>query len=110
MSQNSRKFCINCGTYLRPSESDGKLILFCEKCAYNEPAEGLKIPYYSRSRNRKNVDRVIPNFMYDMTFPRTKKIKCINKECKAVDPEIVIITSDKKLQVTKICNECKTIW
>ena len=110
MSQNARKFCINCGTYLRPSENDGKLILDCHKCGYNEPAEGLKISYYSRPQNRKNVDRVTPDFIYDVTFPRTKKIKCINKDCKGNNPEIVIVTSDKQLRVTYICTSCKTIW
>ena len=110
MSRNSRKFCKECNTYLKPFEIEGKLFIQCDKCGYNEPAEGLVISYYSHKKNKKDETNISPNLIYDYTFPRTKKIKCVNSECKANKPEIVIITSEKRLKTNYICVSCKTVW
>jgi len=131
------KFCPNSTTLLYPIEKsssdieeDGSginqdepegeektgLYLVCGDCSYNEKAITFSATHFSKKKEKTQYvhpKRIIADYIYDMTFKRTKSQPCANKDCpsrKKENPEIVLITNEDHPEIAFLCTTCKHIW
>jgi len=130
---SSNKFCPDCSTLLHPIEKFNKLdskesddeeeledglYLKCGDCSYSEKAPTFSTTHFSkRGENEQNSHvhpkRISLDYMFDMTYPRTKSKPCANSECPSRgedNPEIVLITNGEHPEIAYLCTVCKYIW
>ena len=122
----SNKFCLDCSTLLRPKEKffgedkdekqeDG-LYLVCDDCGYSEQINTFVANHFSKKSEKTQYvhpKRIANDYIYDMTYSRTKTKNCSNSECSSIgneNPEIVLITSDDHPEIAYLCTTCKYIW
>lgn len=126
-------FCPNCRSILNPvemtndetkddvSEVEHKgLYMRCGDCNFSRPASHFSTTHFAKNLHKNdkstlNMDPVrVADLIYDKTFPVTKSISCVNKKCpsqeKGINPEIVLLSSDKHPELGYLCSECKHIW
>lgn len=126
-------FCPECSTLLHPEEifSDnedsnedeteektpsGGLYLVCGECSYREKTESFTAHHFSKKIEKiqyVHPKRIVEDYIYDMTFPRTRSKVCSNKECPSQgkeNPIIVLITSENHPEIAYLCTDCKYIW
>jgi len=126
---SNNKFCPGCSTLLHPiekmSENDDSkndedfeegLYLICKECSYREKTNTYSKIHFTKKIEKTqyvNPKRIVYDYMYDMTLPRTRSIQCVNKECPSRNgnnPEIVLITSEEHPEISYLCTICKNIW
>ena len=114
MSSNN-KFCPDCSTLLHPREKfrDGDtkesdndeeaeegLYLVCGDCFYSEKTITFSATHCSKKVEKTQYvhpKRIVEDYIFDMTLPRTRSKVCLNPECPSRgndNPEIVLITSE----------------
>ena len=123
MSEHN-KFCPNCSTFLHPQEKfsdendeetkESGLYMVCGECSYQEKINYFSAPHFNKEikTNSKPI-RVAEDYIYDVTFARTKTLECINVKCPSKgkdNPEVVLITSDKRPEIAYLCKICKYRW
>ena len=112
-------FCPECSTLLTPiekkSEKDiNELFLTCDGCSYEEKTNTYLFTHFTKINSDSTLHPSrIQDYIYDMSYERTRKIKCLNDNCSSKNnknPEIVMITSEDCPDLSYICTECKYIW
>ena len=129
----TNKFCPNCSTLLQPIEKMKKyddatdnidadtedvegLYLVCGDCAYREKINTFSVSHFSKKIEIipfANPNRIVNDYRYDMTFPRTKSKTCANSKCPSQgnqNPEIVQITEENRPEVSYLCTVCNNMW
>ena len=129
MSSNN-KFCPDCSTLLHPVErlserGDDKeddeefeegLYLVCKECSYSEKTNTFSTIHFTKKVEKTQYvhpKRIISDYVYDMTFPRTKSKQCANSKCPSRDgdnTEIVLITAEEHPEIAYLCTICKYTW
>lgn len=129
MSSNN-KFCPDCSTLLYPVErltenDDAKeddeefeegLYLVCKECFYSEKTNTFSTIHFTKKVEKiqyVHPKRIISDYTYDMTLPRTKSKQCINSKCPSRNgdnPEIVLITAEEHPEIAYLCTICKYTW
>jgi len=130
MSSNN-KFCPDCSTLLHPMEKfkDGDtkesdddeeteegLYLVCGDCSYSEKTTTFSATHFSKKVEKTQYvhpKRIIEDYIFDMTLPRTRSKSCSNPKCPSRDndnPEIVLITAEDHPEIAYLCTVCKFIW
>ena len=128
-NSTSNKFCPNCSTYLHPVEKsfetdeeikDGNegegLYLVCDDCFYHEKAITFSATHFSKKIEKTQYvhpKRIITDYVYEMTFKRTKEKICPNENCPSrgkANPEIILITNEFHPEIAFLCTECKYVW
>lgn len=124
------KFCPDCSTLLHPKEkyfgeeevdSDDEkqeegLYLVCNDCSYSEKITTFVAKHFSKKLEKSQYvhpKRIANDYIYDMTYSRTRTKLCSNIECKSrgnENPEIVLITSEDHPEIAYLCKTCKYIW
>lgn len=128
------KFCPDCSTLLSPTEKSendidendendkdenlklSNLYLVCNECMYSEKALTFSVVHSTRKVEKTmyaNPKRLVQDYMYDVTLPRTMQKPCVNPECETkgkANPEIILITSEKHPEIANLCTVCKNIW
>lgn len=127
---SNNKFCPNCSTLLQPKEksfgveevdSDDEkqeegLYLVCDDCNYSEKITTFVVKHYSMKLEKSQYahpKRIVSDYIYDMTYSRTRTKICSNIECQSrgsENPEIVLITSEDHPEIAYLCTVCKYIW
>lgn len=116
------KFCPEDGTILKPKEEEDEkkglhLIFHCEKCNYFENGSVYQSTIYTNEP--KNVPFPLSSYRYadlqhNPTYKRTKKLPCFNPKCpskkKKENPEIVLVATDKKVEVMYLCTVCEELF
>lgn len=125
----SNKFCPNCSTLLHPTEKNvdeddneenengiAGLYLVCEDCFYREKTTTFSATHFSKKIEKTQYvhsKRIINDYIYDMTFKRTRSKSCSNDKCPShgkANPEIVLITNEDYPEIAFLCTVCKYIW
>ena len=127
---SNNKFCPNCSTLLHPSEKffnqendedseqefeDG-LYLSCKECSYLEKTNTFSTIHFTKKVEKiqyVHPKRIISDYMYDMTLPRTRTKECSNSQCSSRNkdnPEIILITAEEHPEIAYLCTVCKFIW
>ena len=133
MSSNN-DFCPECSTLLHPEEifdeeihedesekdeetkTNSGLYLVCKECSYKEKTNSFCTYHFSNKVERDqyiNPLRLVNDYIYDMTYPRTKTKSCINLKCSTYgkeNPIIVLITSEYHPEIAYLCTVCKNLW
>ena len=91
------------------------LYLLCRNCSNLEKTKQniFTIPHYSindKTPSPINPIRKIEDYKNDTTYPRTNTIKCINPNCTALKPEIVIVNNEHETKAMYICMSCSNYW
>lgn len=107
-------FCENCNTLLTLTEIDDDLKNVCKQCG--DVTENKKDILYTEIYKIETTSSSAKNrfIKYDLTLPRTKTIKCINKDCishKNPDKnEIALYTIKNNQELKYICINCNCEW
>lgn len=124
------RFCPKCSTYMNIIEISNNmpisnnlqienkktgLYLTCKRCSFlrKTKEDNLVIPYYSMRKEKTrvmNMSRMIEDYKNDSRYARTKTMKCINKKCKKLNSEIVIVNHEYYSEAMYICTECDHYW
>lgn len=73
------KFCIKCKSLMSFKVIHETLQYVCEMCAYTEPLKQQCVKVSGISHNFTSPNyKLFKNLKYDMTIPRTFKVKCPN--------------------------------
>lgn len=127
---SNNKFCPDCSTLLHPKEksfsseevdSDDEkqeegLYLVCDDCGYSEKITTFVAKHFSKKLEKSQYvhpKRIVNDYIYDMTYSRTRSKLCSNIECPSrgnENPEIVLITSEDHPEIAYLCTTCKYIW
>lgn len=122
-------FCEECGGLLENKEifdddelKDG-LYLVCTQCNQKYPNDLNNKKYIligTIINNKKvkgsviNKEREKRDYIYDITYPRTNKLPCVNKDCPSRkekdNPEIVLVKKDETQVLTMHCTVCFSQW
>jgi DNA-directed RNA polymerase subunit M/transcription elongation factor TFIIS len=128
-------FCPECSTFLHPEEifvdeeteetdseteeekkTMGGLYLVCGECSYKEKTNSFSTFHFSNKVEKIQYihpKRLVEDYIYDMTYPRTKTKSCTNLKCPTYgkeNPIIVLITSEDHPEIAYLCTVCKNIW
>jgi DNA-directed RNA polymerase subunit M/transcription elongation factor TFIIS len=127
---SNNKFCPDCSTLLHPKEKyfeteevnlddekkeDG-LYLVCDDCGYDEKINTFVAKHFSKKNEKTqyvNPTRITNDYIYDMTYSRTRTKICSNIKCSSrggKNPEIVLITSEDHPEIAYLCTICKSMW
>jgi DNA-directed RNA polymerase subunit M/transcription elongation factor TFIIS len=115
------KFCPDCNNFLYITEGTTKddeknvLINTCRNCGYEEKREDNKIDTLKFDYETSYKNLVPDEIVSDLTYPRTRAIKCPNADCDCnVDPkvlrEVLFFRQKSSLKLTYVCSICKTMW
>jgi|688.fasta_scaffold1151612_2 DNA-directed RNA polymerase subunit M/transcription elongation factor TFIIS len=129
---SSNDFCPECSTLLHPEEifiddeeSDSEtedekktsgLYLVCGECSYKEKTNSFSTYHFSNKVEKIQYihpKRLVEDYIYDMTYPRTKTKSCTNSTCPTngkENPIIILITSEDHPEIAYLCTVCKNIW
>ena len=119
-------FCPECSTLLHPEEIiDGNnddvetlngLYMVCSECSYKEKTNSFSMYHFTNKVEKIqyiNPRRLVEDYIYDMTYPRTKTRSCTNVSCPTIgkeNPIIILITSEDHPEIAYLCTVCKNIW
>lgn len=53
------KFCPKCGGIMLPVRKDGKIVLKCQRCGYEMPADEKTLKQYKIVRKTREEDKVV---------------------------------------------------
>ena len=126
----NNKFCPDCSTLLHPKEKsfdteevdsddekqENGLYLVCEDCSYREKINTFAAKHFTKKLEKShyvNPKRIANDYIYDMTYSRTRTKVCSNNDCSSKgneNPEIVLITSEDHPEIAYLCTTCKYIW
>ena len=122
------KFCPECSTLLHPieriseyedtkdSEEEEGLYLTCKECSYSEKTNTFSTVHFTKKVEKiqyVHPKRIIYDYIFDMTYPRTKSMECANIKCSSRNkdnPEVVLITSEEHPEIAYLCTVCKNMW
>lgn len=109
------EFCPECQSGLFPTEKENTLYLVCRTCEYSIINKDIIIKKKIYKTN--NVQDYGSNkyLRYDVTYPRTQKVKCPNTECisntdATIASDAIYFNDSKNLKVIYICTICNTEW
>lgn len=114
-------FCKNCDNmlYIKLRELDSNdLVYYCRKCGETNESIDNKNICVSKTEfisNEKGYIFDINEYTkYDPTLPRTRQIKCPNKDCKSNKGEqnevIYFRYDDNNMKYVYICSLCDRVW
>lgn len=122
------EFCPNCKSILLPVELDEEdledteykesgLYLRCNNCSFARPTNYFTTTHFTKGVTQKNVLNVDPARIKDLKYSKeyefTKQLPCANKDCtmkKGENPEIMLIKTDKSVELGYLCTECDYLW
>ncbi len=116
------KFCPDCNNFLYITEDKSEdtevnfLKNYCRNCGYEEKRENNKIDTlkFDYETSYKNI--LPEEIVYDLTYPRTRVVKCPNFDCECNLPsshilrEVLFFRQNNSLKLTYVCCVCKTMW
>jgi len=118
-------FCVKCDNmyYLKLNEEDmNKLIYYCRHCGHEDDTitkESICVIKSQVKKGNQIFDNIINEYTReDKTLPRTRSIKCPNKECDSnkdeeggVENEIIYMRyDDANMRFVYICSNCNYVW
>jgi DNA-directed RNA polymerase subunit M/transcription elongation factor TFIIS len=110
------KFCPQCNNLYGHAvdEQTLKLRYVCPSCGNTENVIDRCIVINELNTNTQDY-QLNANMIYDLTYPRTKKIPCPNPDCPSVqlneNPEIIVFQyNPTMLKTGYMCTDCNTYW